>query len=76
MKILSLLFLLSLSFSQASGTTFVDTITKSFGKTSGCSSDQTVKSSDKQSKKITYLLRVQIKKKVIDNQKTYSVIFF
>ena len=53
MKILSLLFLLSLSFNQAIGATFVDTITKSFGKTSGCSSDQTVKSSDKQSKKTT-----------------------
>ena len=51
MKILSLLFMLSLSFNQASGATFVDTITKSFGKTSGCSSDQTVKSSDKQTKK-------------------------
>ena len=51
MKILSLLFLLSLSFNQAIGATFVDTITKSFGKTSGCSSVQTVKSSDKQSKK-------------------------
>ncbi len=51
MKILSLLFTLSLSFNQASGATFVDTITKSFGKTSGCSSDQTVKYSDKQTKK-------------------------
>ena len=51
MKTLSLLFMLSLSFNQATGATFVETITKSFGKTSGCSSDQTVKSSDKQSKK-------------------------
>jgi len=51
MKTLSLLFMLSLSFNQANGATFVETITKSFGKTSGCSSDQTVKSSDKQSKK-------------------------
>ena len=51
MKILSLLFLLSIGFSQASGASFMDTVTKTFGKTSGCSSDQTVESKDKQTKK-------------------------
>ncbi|MAR64149.1 MAG: hypothetical protein CMP43_03985 [Rickettsiales bacterium] len=67
MKILSLLFTLSLSFNQASGATFVDTITKSFGKTSGCSSDQTVKYSDKQTKKNKLTFKGSNKKKVIDN---------
>jgi len=51
MKTLILLFLLSLGFNQASGASFMNTVTKTFGKTSGCSSDQTVKSSDKQTKK-------------------------
>jgi hypothetical protein len=51
MKILSLLFMLSLSFNYAFGATFMSTITKSFGKTSGCSSDQSVKSTDEQTKK-------------------------
>mgnify|MGYP001173395914 CR=1 FL=1 len=51
MKTLILLFLLSLGFNQASGASFMNTVTKTFGKTSGCSSDQTVKSTVKQSKK-------------------------
>ena len=51
MKILSVLFLLTLSFNQVYSATFMNTITKSFGKTSGCSSDENVKSSDKQTKK-------------------------
>ena len=51
MRILSLLFLLSLGFSQVFGASFMNTVTKTFGKTSGCSSDQTVESSDKQTKK-------------------------
>ena len=51
MKILSLLFLLSIGFSQAFSASFMSTVTKTFGKTSGCSSDQTVESKDKQSKK-------------------------
>ena len=51
MKLLSLLFLLSLGFNQAYGASFMNTITKTFGKTSGCSSDQSVKSTDKQTKK-------------------------
>ena len=51
MKTFSLLFLLSLGFSQASGASFMDTVTKTFGKTSGCSSDQTVESKDNQTKK-------------------------
>ena len=50
MKSLALLFLIALSFNQASGATFMNTITKSFGKTSGCSSDQAVKASDNQKK--------------------------
>ena len=51
MKTLSLLFLLSLGFSQVSGASFMNTVTKTFGKTSGCSSDKTVESKDKQTKK-------------------------
>ena len=51
MKINILLILITLSFNQASSTTFMNTISKSFGKTSGCSSDQSVKSSDKQTNK-------------------------
>ena len=51
MKILSLSFLLTLGFNQVSGASFMDTVTKTFGKTSGCLSDQTVESKDKQSKK-------------------------
>ena len=50
MKILSLLFLIALSYNQASGATFMNTITKSFGKTSGCSSDQATKALDNQKK--------------------------
>tara|TARA_B100000524_G_C23455272_1_gene300414 strand:+ start:57 stop:257 length:201 start_codon:yes stop_codon:yes gene_type:complete len=50
MKLSALFFIIAFGYNQAFGTTFMSTITKSFGKTSGCSSDQSASSSGNQKK--------------------------
>ena len=50
MKLSALLFIIALSYNQAFGAPFMNTISKSFGKNSGCSSDQSVDSSDDKTK--------------------------